>query len=158
MSYTIEVNGTKHTVDAEGDTPLLWVLRDILDLTGTKYGCGVGLCGACTVHSNGAAVRSCTLPLESVGHSRITTIEGIGAKARSRRRRSAGKVVGGGCPTQCGYCQGGADHVGHRASSPIRQGPGRRISMPRCPGILCRCGCYARIRAAIRHIAGSHPA
>src|ERR1700677_1528087 len=79
MSYAIEVNGSRHTVDAEGDTPLLWVLRDILDMTGTKYGCGVGQCGACTVHANGAAGRSCMLPLERVGDLRITTIEGVGA-------------------------------------------------------------------------------
>jgi isoquinoline 1-oxidoreductase subunit alpha len=78
MSYNVEVNGASYSVDAEGDTPLLWVLRDILDLTGTKFGCGIGQCGACTVHANGAAVRSCQLPLEAVAGLKITTIEAIG--------------------------------------------------------------------------------
>jgi isoquinoline 1-oxidoreductase subunit alpha len=78
MSYNLEVNGASYSVDAEGDTPLLWVLRDILDLTGTKFGCGIGQCGACTVHANGAAVRSCQLPLEAVAGLKITTIEAIG--------------------------------------------------------------------------------
>jgi ferredoxin len=84
MSYTIQVNGTEHEVDAEGDTPLLWVLRDILNLTGTKYGCGIGQCGACTVHLSGAAVRSCQLPLESVKRP-ITTIEGLEASELGSR-------------------------------------------------------------------------
>ena len=78
MSYNVEVNGVSHSIDAEGDTPLLWVLRDILDLTGTKFGCGIGQCGACTVHANGAAVLSCQLPLEAVAGLKITTIEAIG--------------------------------------------------------------------------------
>jgi isoquinoline 1-oxidoreductase subunit alpha len=151
MSYTIEVNGVKHTVDAEGDTPLLWILRDALDLTGTKYGCGVGLCGACTVHSNGAAVRSCMLPLASVGRSRITTIEGIGASeigGKVQQRWLAADVP------QCGYCQGGQIMSATALLTRIAK-PGDADIDSAMSGNLCRCGCYARIRAAIRHIADS---
>ena len=85
MSYTIEVNGEKRTVDVDGDMPLLWVLRDVLDLKGSKFGCGVGLCGACTVHLGGAPIRSCMTPVSSVGQAAITTIEGIGATPIGRR-------------------------------------------------------------------------
>ena len=132
MSYTIEVNGTKHTVDAEGDTPLLWVLRDILDLTGTKYGCGVGLCGACTVHSNGAAVRSCMLPLERVGHSSITTIEGIGASEIGQK--SAGEDGWRRMSRSAGIAREGRSCRPPRCL-PIPRAPGMRISMPQCPAI-----------------------
>ena len=90
MSYTIEVNGAKHDVDAEGDTPLLWVLRDILDMTGTKFGCGIGQCGACTVHANGSAVRSCQLALESAVNLQITTIEGVGETDIGKKSKSDG--------------------------------------------------------------------
>jgi isoquinoline 1-oxidoreductase alpha subunit len=79
MSFTIKVNGNTHSVDVDGDTPLLWVLRDVVGMTGTKFGCGAALCGACTVHVDGAATRSCVTPIDSVGGSAITTIEGIGA-------------------------------------------------------------------------------
>ena len=78
MTYTIQVNGTKRTVDVDGDMPLLWVLRDVLDLKGSKFGCGTGLCGACTVHLNGSPVRSCSAPISSVGNAAVTTIEAIG--------------------------------------------------------------------------------
>jgi isoquinoline 1-oxidoreductase alpha subunit len=104
MSYTIQVNGAEHRVDAEGDTPLLWVLRDILDLTGTKYGCGIGHCGACTVHANGAAVRSCQLRLDAVGNLSITTIEGVGATEIGRKVQEKWLTLD---VPQCGYCQGG---------------------------------------------------
>jgi len=149
MSYSIEVNGSRHTVDGEGDTPLLWVLRDMLDLTGTKYGCGVGLCGACTVHLNGAAVRSCMLPLESVGRARITTIEGIGASEIGRRVQEKWLALD---VPQCGYCQGGqimsATALLMRTADP--QDADIDAAMA---GNLCRCGCYSRIRTAIRHAA-----
>jgi isoquinoline 1-oxidoreductase alpha subunit len=151
MSYTIEINGTNRTVDAEGDTPLLWVLRDILDLTGTKFGCGVGLCGACTVHSNGAAVRSCMLPLEGVGAARITTIEGIDASEIGRKVQERWLALD---VPQCGYCQGGqimsATALLSRTAKPADADIDAAMS-----GNLCRCGCYARIRSAIRHIADS---
>ena len=149
MSYSIEVNGSRHTVDGEGDTPLLWVLRDMLDLIGTKYGCGVGLCGACTVHLNGAAVRSCMLPLESVGRARITTIEGIGASEIGRRVQEKWLALD---VPQCGYCQGGqimsATALLMRTADP--QDADIDAAMA---GNLCRCGCYSRIRTAIRHAA-----
>jgi len=154
LSYTIEVNGVKHRVDAEGDTPLLWVLRDILELTGTKYGCGVGLCGACTVHANGEAVRSCMLPLEQVGESSITTIEAIGETRLGRRVQQKWLALD---VPQCGYCQGGqimaATALLARTPRPREADIDAAMS-----GNLCRCGCYTRIRTAIRHLAESHEA
>src|ERR1700736_2547913 len=104
MSYTIHVNGTEHRVEAEGDTPLLWVLRDILDLTGTKYGCGIGQCGACTVHANGAAVRSCQLRLNAVGNLSIITIEGIGATKIEKKVKKKGLPL---AVPKCAFCRGG---------------------------------------------------
>jgi isoquinoline 1-oxidoreductase subunit alpha len=154
MSYRIEVNGVMHTVDAEGDTPLLWVLRDILELTGTKYGCGVGLCGACTVHSNGAAVRSCMLPLENVGHARITTIEGVGASEIGRRVQEKWLTLD---VPQCGYCQGG-QIMSATALLTHTANPRDADIDAAMAGNLCRCGCYTRIRSAIRHVADSRKA
>jgi isoquinoline 1-oxidoreductase subunit alpha len=151
MSYTIQVNGTKHTVDAEGDTPLLWVLRDILDLTGTKYGCGVGLCGACTVHADGAAVRSCTLPLQRV-RAPITTIEGIGATEIGRKVQEKWLTLD---VPQCGYCQGG-QIMAATALLARTPRPGEAEIDVAMSGNLCRCGCYSRIRAAIKQVADSH--
>jgi isoquinoline 1-oxidoreductase subunit alpha len=104
MAFTIKVNGAEHRVDVDGDTPLLWVLRDMLGMTGTKFGCGMALCGACTVHLNGAATRSCVTPVGSIGDAAITTIEAIGTTAAGRKIQSAWldlEVV------QCGYCQSG---------------------------------------------------
>jgi isoquinoline 1-oxidoreductase alpha subunit len=148
MSYTIEVNGAKHDVDAEGDTPLLWVLRDILNMTGTKFGCGIGQCGACTVHVDGSAVRSCQLPLESVLNSRITTIEGIGETPIGEKVQQRWLALD---VPQCGYCQGGQimsatallTHTPHPTDADIDAG---------MAGNICRCGCYTRIRAAIKHL------
>jgi len=104
MAFSLNVNGTKHSVDVDGDTPLLWVLRDVLGLTGTKFGCGMALCGACTVHIEGAPTRSCVTPVDSVGASAITTIEAIGetpAGAAVQKAWLEREVV------QCGYCQSG---------------------------------------------------
>ena len=104
MAFTIRVNGNTHSVDVDGDTPLLWVLRDVLGLTGTKFGCGMALCGACTVHVDGVAVRSCITPIDSMGAAAITTIEAIGAVVACARVQKAWldrEVV------QCGYCQSG---------------------------------------------------
>ena len=104
MAFTIQINGNKHAIDVDGDTPLLWVLRDVLGMTGTKFGCGIALCGACTVHLDGVAVRSCITPIDSVGTSEITTIEAIGmtqAGARIQKAWLDREVV------QCGYCQSG---------------------------------------------------
>src|SRR5262247_323304 len=102
MPFTIKINGDAHSVDVDGDTPLLWVLRDVLGMTGTKFGCGVALCGACTVHVDGVATRSCITPVDSIGTSQITTIEAIGATAAGARIQKASlnrAVVPG------GYCQ-----------------------------------------------------
>jgi len=104
MAFTLQVNGAAHHVDVDGDTPLLWVLRDVIGLTGTKFGCGVALCGACTVHLNGAPVRSCVTPAQGVGDSAITMIEAIGGTPAGRSIQQAWldlEVV------QCGYCQSG---------------------------------------------------
>jgi len=104
MPYSIKVNGVDRTVDVDGDTPLLWVLRDVLGMTGTKFGCGWALCGACTVHIDGVATRSCATPIDSIGTSEITTIEAIGATAAGAKIQKAWldrEVV------QCGYCQSG---------------------------------------------------
>src|SRR5215467_7983462 len=102
MAFTININGSAHSIDADGDTPLLWVLRDVLGMTGTKFGCGVALCGACTVHLDGAPTRSCITALDSIGPAAITTIEAIGATAAGAKIQKAWldrEVV------QCGYCQ-----------------------------------------------------
>ena len=104
MAFTINVNSVKHTIDADDDTPLLWVLRDIIGLTGTKFGCGMALCGACTVHVDGMAVRSCITPIDSVGSSAVTTIEAIGRTDAGQKIQKAwldAEVI------QCGYCQSG---------------------------------------------------
>src|SRR5262249_53460931 len=104
MAFMIKVNGQTHSVDVDGDTPLLWVLRDVLGMTGTKFGCGMGLCGACTAHVDGVAIRSCSTSVESVGDSGITTIEAIGATPAGAKIQKAWldrEVV------QCGYCQSG---------------------------------------------------
>jgi len=148
MSYKIRVNGTEHTVDAEGDTPLLWVLRDILGMTGTKFGCGIAQCGACTVQLNGAPTRSCMLPLQSVGEMEITTIEGIGTTELGQRVQNA--WLSHDVP-QCGYCQGGQILA---ASALLRQTPHPTDAQvdAAMAGNLCRCGTYLRIRAAIKDV------
>src|SRR5262245_22275980 len=104
MSYTIKVNGTARTVDVDGDTPLLWVLRDELDLKGTKFGCGMALCGACTVHINGTATRSCVTPVSAVGESAVTTIEALSETPVGKKVQEAWAEID---VAQCGYCQAG---------------------------------------------------
>src|SRR3974390_2969327 len=108
MAFTIKVNGQTHNVDVDGDTPLLWVLRDVLGMTGTKFGCGMALCGACTVHVDGVATRSCITPIDSIGRSAITTIEAIGGTAAGARLQNAWRQPRGG---QAGSPQGGP-HLG----------------------------------------------
>lgn len=149
MSYTIQINGTAHTVDVDGDTPLLWVLRDVLGMTGTKFGCGRALCGACTVHLNGAPIRSCVTPVESVGQSAVTTIEAIGSTPAGRRIQKAWldlEVI------QCGYCQSGQIMSASAllASNPHPADSDIENAMS---GNICRCGTYLRIREAIKHAA-----
>src|SRR3954449_12811318 len=105
MAFTINVNGTSHTVDVDGDTPMLWVLRDVLEMTGTKFGCGMALCGACTVHLDGSPVRSCVTPIIAVGNREVTTVEGLAAKDGTLHPVQQAWVDEN--VPQCGYCQSG---------------------------------------------------
>ena len=146
MAFTINVNGTAHSVDVDGDTPLLWVLRDVLGMTGTKFGCGMALCGACTVHVDGAPTRSCVTPVDSLGTSKVTTIEAIGKTAGRRAVQKAWldrEVV------QCGYCQSGQimSAAALLASNPRPTDTDIDDAMS---GNICRCGTYVRIRDAIK--------
>ena len=143
---TLLVNGEPRSVDAPDDMPLLWVLRDLIGLTGTKFGCGIAQCGACTVHVDGQPVRSCRLPLGAVGGRAITTIEGVGktdAGARVQKAWLDLEVV------QCGYCQSGQimSAAALIASTPNPDDSDINAAMA---GNICRCGTYVRIRAAIK--------
>jgi isoquinoline 1-oxidoreductase alpha subunit len=150
MPYTIQVNGTKRTVDVDGDMPLLWVLRDVLGLKGSKFGCGVGLCGACTVHLAGEPVRSCSTPISSVGDAAVTTIEGIGATPLGGKVQAVWLDVD---VVQCGYCQAGQimSATALLAKTPH---PTDRAIDEAMAGNICRCCTYTRIRAAIKKAAG----
>jgi isoquinoline 1-oxidoreductase subunit alpha len=142
--YTLRVNGQSHTVDVAPDTPLLWVLRDHLDLVGTKYGCGMGVCGACTVHVAGEAVRSCITPISTLGQRRITTIEGLDpAGAHPLQEAWCEHDV-----AQCGYCQSG-QIMSAAALLAKNPKPTNADIDGAMSGNLCRCGTYLRIRAAI---------
>jgi isoquinoline 1-oxidoreductase alpha subunit len=154
MAFTIKVNGAEHRVDVDGDTPLLWVLRDVLGMTGTKFGCGMALCGACTVHLNGIAARSCVTTIDSIGDNAITTIEAVGTTAPGRKIQKAWldlEVV------QCGYCQPGQIMA---ASALIASNPNPNDSDidNAMSGNICRCGTYLRIREAIKRAARSSTA
>jgi isoquinoline 1-oxidoreductase alpha subunit len=151
MAFTIKVNGEMHTVDVDGDTPLLWVLRDVLGMTGTKFGCGMALCGACTVHIDGVASRSCITPVESIANSEITTIEAIGATAAGAKIQKAWLEVE---VVQCGYCQSGQIMS---ASALLAGNPHPTDSDidSAMSGNICRCGTYVRIREAIKRAAQS---
>jgi isoquinoline 1-oxidoreductase alpha subunit len=151
MAFTINVNGSAHSVDVDGDTPLLWVLRDVLGMTGTKFGCGMALCGACTVHIDGVASRSCITPVESVGDSKITTIEAIGATAAGARIQQAwlDREV-----PQCGYCQSG-QIMSASALLASNSRPTDADIDDAMSGNICRCGTYVRIREAIKQAAQS---
>jgi isoquinoline 1-oxidoreductase subunit alpha len=149
---TITVNGESRTVDADGDMPLLWVLRDLLSLTGTKYGCGVGQCGACTVHLDGAAVRSCQTPVSAAAGKKVTTIEGLSPIGDHPLQRAwAAEQV-----SQCGFCQPGqimsAAELLTKKPKPTDADIDEAMS-----GNLCRCGTYQRIRRAIHVAAGGKP-
>jgi len=146
MTFAIKVNGTTHDVDVDSDTPLLWVLRDVLGMTGTKFGCGKALCGACTVHMDGAAIRSCITPIDSVGDSEITTIEAIGGTAAGARIQRAwlDKEV-----PQCGYCQSG-QIMSATALLAKNPHPSDGDIDDAMSGNICRCGTYQRIREAIK--------
>jgi isoquinoline 1-oxidoreductase alpha subunit len=149
MAYKINVNGVEHLVDVDGDTPLLWVLRDVLGMTGTKFGCGMALCGACTVHLDGAAIRSCVTAIDSVGASSITTIEAIGDTAAGKRIQRAWLDLD---VVQCGYCQSGQIMS---ASALLASNPNPSDSDidDAMFGNICRCGAYPRIREAIKQAA-----
>jgi isoquinoline 1-oxidoreductase subunit alpha len=146
---TLRINGREHTVDVPDDMPLLWVLRDVIGMTGTKFGCGVGLCGACTVHLDGAPTRSCITPVVSLNGKAITTIEAIGETPSGKRVQEAWldlEVV------QCGYCQSGQIMSASAllASNPNPSDADIDTAMS---GNICRCGTYVRIRAAIKRAA-----
>jgi isoquinoline 1-oxidoreductase subunit alpha len=147
---TLQINGKSMQVDAPDDTPLLWVVRDHLGLTGTKFGCGMALCGACTVHLDGAATRSCQTPLSAAVGKKITTIEGIGASPVGKAVQNAWMAVG---VPQCGYCQAGQimSATALLASNPKPSDSDIDGAMS---GNLCRCGTYTRIRSAIKVAAG----
>jgi len=143
--YTLHVNGKEQKVDCAEDTPLLWVLRDNLRLVGTKYGCGVGQCGACTVHMDGTAVRSCLLPVSAVGSRKIVTIEGLSASGDHPLQLAWDEVD----VAQCGYCQAGqimtAAALLQRTPKPTDEQIGNAMQ-----GNICRCGAYHRIRDAVK--------
>jgi isoquinoline 1-oxidoreductase alpha subunit len=146
MAFTININGTPHSIDVDGDTALLWVLRDVLGMTGTKFGCGAALCGACTVHIDGVATRSCITSIDSIDKSVVTTIEAIGATASGAKIQKAWldrEVV------QCGYCQSGQIMSASAllASNPHPTDADIDEAMS---GNICRCGTYVRIREAIK--------
>jgi isoquinoline 1-oxidoreductase alpha subunit len=151
MQFTIQVNGAPRHVDIDGETPLLWVLRDTLDLKGTKFGCGAAQCGACTVHMDGDPIRSCQTPIASVGNAAITTIEAIGETKVGRNVQAAWVDLD---VPQCGYCQAGqimsATALLVRVPAPTDQDINDAMS-----GNVCRCATYTRIRAAIKQAAAA---
>ncbi|MEY4490003.1 MAG: hypothetical protein RIQ79_2511 [Verrucomicrobiota bacterium] len=151
MALTLTINGIEHALPADLDpsTPLLWVLRDTLGLVGTKYGCGRGLCGACTVHFNGAAIRSCVFPVVGAASARITTIEGLSPEGTHPLQKAWCDLD----VPQCGYCQAGQlmNAAALLATNPAPDDAAINESMT---GNLCRCGTYPRIRAGIKLAAG----
>ncbi len=151
MAFTIKINGTDHTADVDGDTPMLWVLRDVLGMTGTKYGCGIAQCGACTIHVDGAPTRACITSIDSIGTSAVTTIEAIGTTPAGQKIQQAWLDLD---VVQCGYCQSGQ----------IMSATALLIDKPQptdadiddaMAGNICRCGTYVRIREAIKHAAAT---
>lgn len=149
MQFQLKVNGTDQRVDVDGETPLLWVLRDVLGMNGTKFGCGMALCGACTVHVDGQPVRSCITPVESLKDRPITTIEGVSSSPVARHVQAVwiAKEV-----PQCGYCQSGQIMA---ATALLRDNPKPTDTDidAAMSGNVCRCGTYVRIRAAIKQAA-----
>ena len=148
MAITLNINKQRHTVDVPGDTPLLWVLRDVLNLKGTKYGCGIAFCGACTVHVGGQAVRSCVTPVGSVENAEITTIEGL-AETASQSVQEAWEEID---VPQCGYCQAGQIMTAAALLSTTPKPTDVEIDSA-MSGNICRCGTYPRIREAVHHAA-----
>jgi isoquinoline 1-oxidoreductase alpha subunit len=151
VRVSLNVNGQLRDADVPPDMPLLWVLRDVLGLTGTKFGCGIAQCGACTVHVDGRPVRSCVLPVSSVGAGQVTTIEAVGQTAAGARAQAAWlelEVV------QCGYCQSGQIMSAAALLANIRAPTDADIDVA-MSGNICRCGTYPRIRNAIKRAAGA---
>ncbi|HEY0234615.1 MAG TPA: (2Fe-2S)-binding protein [Afipia sp.] len=154
MTMTLTINGEQKAVDAPDDMPLLWVLRDLLGLTGTKFGCGIAQCGACTVHIDGRPLRSCVLPIGSIGNRAITTIEGIGATPVGAKVQKAWldlEVI------QCGYCQSG-QIMSAAALLATTPNPNDSDIDAAMAGNICRCGTYVRIREAINQAASDRKA
>ena len=149
----LTINGQTHPVDVPGDMPLLWVLRDVIGLTGTKFGCGIAACGACTVHIAGQPTRSCVTPVGAVAGKQITTIEGIGETPAGRKVQTAWIALD---VPQCGYCQSGqimsASALLAKTPHPTDVDIDSAMS-----GNICRCGTYGRIRAGIKRAAGAAP-
>ena len=145
----LEINGKRQNVDLPGETPLLWALRDELGLTGTKFGCGMALCGACTVHVDGQPVRACVTTISAVASSKVTTIEGVGADRVGRAMQAAWVDLG---VPQCGYCQAGQIMA---ATALVKRTPRPTDAQidEAMTGNICRCGTYPRIRAAIKQAA-----
>lgn len=146
---TLTVNGERQTVDVEPDTPLLWVLRDTLGLTGTKYGCGRALCGACTIHLNGSPTRSCVTPVSAATGATIVTIEGLSKNGDHPVQRA---WIEENVP-QCGYCQSGQIMAAAALIEQVGEPTDEQIDSAMA-GLLCRCGTYQRIRRAIHRAAG----
>jgi isoquinoline 1-oxidoreductase alpha subunit len=150
VNYSIHVNGKIRRVDADPEMPLLWVLRDLLDLKGTKFGCGQSFCGACTVHLDGRAIRSCVTPISSIGTAAITTIEAVAATTTGRAVQEAWLAAD---VVQCGYCQAGqimsASALLSKNPKPTDADIDRAMA-----GNICRCATYSRIRKAIKQAAG----
>ncbi len=148
MAINLNINGESHVFDVDPETPLLWVIRDHAKLTGTKFGCGVAQCGACTVHLNGQAIRSCVMPISAVANQSITTIEGLSSKVAGAVQQSWEELA----VVQCGYCQSGqimsATALLETNSSPTDTDIDNAMS-----GNICRCATYVRIRSAIKDAA-----
>jgi isoquinoline 1-oxidoreductase alpha subunit len=153
MPQAVTINGTTRSVDVDDDTPLLWVLRDVLGMTGTKFGCGVALCGACTVHLDGNPARSCITPISAAAGKRITTIEAVGTTAAGRKIQQAWIELD---VPQCGYCQSG-QIMSAAALLNAKPKPTDADIDAAMSGNICRCGTYARIREGIKRAANGAP-
>ncbi len=153
MKLTIQVNGTRKMVDVDGDTPLLWVLRDVIGLNGTKYGCGLGLCGTCLVHVDGAVEPACAISVESVSGKAVTTIEAIGSDVIGREVQKAWLELD---VVQCGYCQSG-QIMSAVALLKAKPRPTDQEIRDGMAAVLCRCGTYPRIHEAVKQAARTIP-
>jgi isoquinoline 1-oxidoreductase subunit alpha len=151
MAYSVHVNGETKRIDVEGDTPLLWVLRDVCGLTGTKYGCGIAMCGACTIHVDGKARRSCSTPVSLVGDAQVRTIETLHESPIGQALQRAWRELD---VVQCGYCQSG-QLMSAAALLEANRNPSDADVDLVMAGNICRCGTYGRIKAGI-HLAARH--